>query len=48
MRVWQIIFPVCILRRTTQNLPIPVSYFHPPVKKDGPEALSEIAVFLVI
>ena len=52
MEVWQIIFPVCILRLTRQNLPKPhsilVSYFIPPFEKEGLEALYGAAGFFAV
>ena len=52
MEVWQIIFPVCILRLTRQNPIRPhlilVSYFPPPFKKDGPEAQRDVAGFFAV
>jgi len=52
MEVWQIVSPVRILRLTRQNRVrphfIPVSYFPPPFKKDGPEELCDAAVFFAM
>ena len=52
MEVWQIVSPVRILRFTRQNRVgphfIPVPYFPPPFKKDGPEELYNATVFFAM